>query len=62
MPTFSYNAVELNGKAFNGQIKAESLRKAQLKLKIKRLEVISMEEKTIILFSTSFFRGVLLGL
>ena len=48
MPTFIYNAVEPNGKAISGKIKAEDLRKAQFNLKIKRLEVVSIEEKAII--------------
>ena len=51
MPTFIYNAVQLNGKTLSGQVKAESLRKAQLQLKIKKLEVISIEEKSVAFFS-----------
>ena len=52
MPTFVYNAVTQNGKAFKGQIKADTLTKARLHLKIKKLEVVSIEEKTLIPFAS----------
>ncbi|MCZ0932584.1 MAG: type II secretion system F family protein, partial [Oligoflexia bacterium] len=51
MPTFIYNAIEKNGKAFSGQVKAEDIKKARLQLKLKRVDVISIEEKTIVPFS-----------
>ena len=52
MPTFTYNAIAKDGKIFNSSIKAENLTKAQIHLKIKKIQVISIEEKTIIPFST----------
>ena len=50
MPVFEYNAIEQNGGIVSGQIKAGSLKKAQLQLRVKRIEVISIEEKNIIPF------------
>ena len=46
MPVFTYSAIDKNGRAFTDEIKTESLEKARLHLKIKKVHVISIKEKS----------------
>ena len=50
MPVFTYSAIDKNGRAFTDEIKTESLEKARLQLKIKKVHVISIKEKSAVPF------------